>query len=270
MKKKMQRLLIEINEEKCNGCGQCVLDCAEGALAVVNGKAKLVSEVFCDGLGACLNCPQGALALSMREAPAFDEQAALAAKARRENAGLCGTDYPTATEDLSGIENSPGAGAANENKPSRGCAGSAARVLKPLRGLSASGCDANGDHNADLRASLPSWPIQLRLLPPGAPFLREARLLLAAHCAGFALPHLHRDWLPGRVPLIACPKLENCQTLLEKLTAILCQARPLELTVLRMSVPCCGGLERLAAQAVEAAGAAGHGLRPKSHLVQLG
>lgn len=257
MKKKMQRLLIEINEEKCNGCGQCVLDCAEGALAVVNGKAKLVSEVFCDGLGACLNCPQGALALSMREAPAFDEEAALAAKARRENAVL------------SGAEDSSNGEATDENKPSRGCSGSAARVLKPLRGLSASGCDANGNHNADLRASLPSWPIQLHLVPPGAPFLRSARLLLAAHCAGFALPHLHRDWLHGRVPLIACPKLENCQTLLEKLTAILCQARPLELTVLRMSVPCCGGLERLAAQAVEAAGAAGHGLRLKSDVILL-
>lgn len=266
----MQRLLIEINEEKCNGCGQCVLDCAEGALAVVNGKARLVSEVFCDGLGACLNCPQGALALSMREAPAFDEQAALAAKARRENAGLPGTDFPLAARNVSGAENSSSGDAADENKPLRGCAGSAARVLKPLRDLSAPGCDANGDQNADLRASLPSWPIQLCLASPGASFLREARLLLAAHCAGFALPHLHRDWLHGRVPLIACPKLENYQTLLEKLTAIVCQARPLELTVLRMSVPCCGGLERLAAQAVEAAGAAGYGLRPENHLVRLG
>ena len=179
----MKRPIIEIDEEKCNGCGQCVLDCAEGALAVIDGKARLVSEVFCDGLGACLNCPQGALTLTTREAPDFDEAAALAAKA----------------------------------------------------------------------VELPTWPIQLRLVPPQAPFLDGAHLLLAAHCAGFALPNLHKDWLAGRVPLIACPKLEDNTVLLEKLTAILRTGRIAGLTVLRMSVPCCGGLERLARQALEAA-----------------
>jgi NAD-dependent dihydropyrimidine dehydrogenase PreA subunit len=210
----MQRLIIEIDADKCDGCGQCVLDCAEGALAIVDGKAKLVSDVFCDGLGACLNCPKGALKLTEREAAPFDEAAALAAKAGRVAAP----------------------------RPQGGCPGAAARTLRPL---SAPAAAAPGE----LRAQLSSWPIQLRLVPPSAPFLQGAHLLLAAHCAGFALPALHQDWLAGRIPLIACPKLEDNALLLERLTALLAAAEAQSLTVLRMSVPCCGGLERLAHKA---------------------
>ena len=225
----MKRPIIEIDEEKCNGCGQCVPDCAEGALAVIDGKARLISEVFCDGLGACLNCPQGALTLTTREAPDFDEAAALAAKAQRETPNS--PDRP-----------------APMTPPAGGCPGSAARVLRPLSGNAAVPAAPEV-----LRVELPTWPIQLRLVPPQAPFLDGAHLLLAAHCAGFALPNLHKDWLAGRVPLIACPKLEDNTVLLEKLTAILRTGRIAGLTVLRMSVPCCGGLERLAGQALEAA-----------------
>lgn len=229
----MKRPIIEIDEVKCNGCGQCVLDCAEGALAVIDGKARLISEVFCDGLGACLNCPQGALTLTTREAAEFDEKAALAAKARRE-----------ASESAAG-----------------GCLGSAARSLRPL------GAPAAAVANTTLRAELPTWPIQLRLVPSQAPFMDGAHLLLAAHCAGFALPRLHQDWLPGRVPLIACPKLEDNAPLLEKLTDILRGGRITGLTVLRMSVPCCGGLERLAREALNRAG---RDLPLESHVVALG
>ena len=132
--------------------------------------------------------------------------------------------------------------------PAGGCPGSAARVLRPLSGNAAVPAAPEV-----LRVELPTWPIQLRLVPPQAPFLDGAHLLLAAHCAGFALPNLHKDWLAGRVPLIACPKLEDNTVLLEKLTAILRTGRIAGLTVLRMSVPCCGGLERLAGQALEAA-----------------
>lgn len=229
----MKRPIIEIDEAKCNGCGQCVLDCAEGALAVIDGKARLISEVFCDGLGACLNCPQGALTLTTREAAEFDEKAALAAKARRE---------------------------ASESAAS-GCPGSAARSLRPLGAPAAAGA------NTTLRAELPTWPIQLRLVPSQVPFMDGAHLLLAAHCAGFALPRLHQDWLPGRVPLIACPKLEDNAPLLEKLTDILRGGRITGLTVLRMSVPCCGGLERLAREALNRAG---RDLPLESHVVALG
>ena len=171
----MKRPIIEIDEEKCNGCGQCVPDCAEGALAVIDGKARLISEVFCDGLGACLNCPQGALTLTTREAPDFDEAAALAAKAQRETPNS--PDRP-----------------APMTPPAGGCPGSAARVLRPLSGNAAVPAASEV-----LRVELPTWPIQLRLVPPQAPFLDGAHLLLAAHCAGFALPNLHKDWLAGRL-----------------------------------------------------------------------
>ncbi|CAI3224690.1 Ferredoxin 3 fused to uncharacterized domain [Desulfovibrio diazotrophicus] len=216
----MKRLIIEIDEDKCNGCGQCVLDCAEGALAIVDGKAKLVSDVFCDGLGACLNCPQGALKLTEREAAPFDEVAALAAK---DGSAATAPQRPPAVA------------------PHRGCPGAAARTLRPLAAPVA-------DAPAELTARLPSWPIQLRLVQPSAPFLRGAHVLLAAHCAGFALPGLHQDWLTGRIPIIACPKLEDNALLQERLTALLA-AGVQSLTVLRMSVPCCGGLERLARNA---------------------
>lgn len=213
----MQRPIIEIDEEKCTGCGQCILDCAEGALAIIDGKARLVSEVFCDGLGACLNCPHGALSLVTREAPAFDEAAALAAKARRSG------------------------------QPAS-CAGSAPRQLAPLRSLTPT------EQGADPVASTATWPLQLRLVPPTAPFLRGAHLLLAAHCAGFCLPRLHEDWLAGRVPVIACPKLDDPAASRQALTALLTHGGIVAVTVLRMSVPCCGGLERLLHQAMDASG----------------
>lgn len=235
----MKRPIIEIDEEKCNGCGQCVLDCAEGALAIIDGKAKLISDVYCDGLGACLNCPEGALRLVEREAPEFDEEAALTAKAKRD-------------------------GTAQPHRPhGGGCPGSMARTFTPLTGGPATMPPAGSQ---DLRAQVPTWPIQLRLVPPTAPYLRGANILLAAHCAGFALPNLHADWMRGRVPIIACPKLEDNEVLVEKLTAIIKQGGIAGITVLRMSVPCCGGLDRLAHRAIEAAGSS---LTLETHIVQL-
>lgn len=236
----MKRPIIEIDEEKCNGCGQCILDCAEGALAIVNGKAKLVSDVFCDGLGACLNCPQGALRLVEREAPEFDEAAALAAKTQRD-----GRPDPHAGHGHGG------------------CPGSMARTFTPLTGGAA---PALGSGPASLAAQVPSWPIQLRLVPPTAPYLRGANILLAAHCAGFALPNLHADWIQGRIPIIACPKLEDNELLVEKLTAIFKSGGIAGITVLRMSVPCCGGLDRLVLRALKESGST---IVPESHIVQL-
>ena len=214
----MQRPIIEIDEDKCNGCGQCILDCAEGALAIVNGKAKLVSDIYCDGLGACLSCPQGALALITRDAPAFDEKAALEARAQRE-------------------KGSPGA-----------------PRLFPLPDFNAERRKQNETNLAGtLRSALPAWPIQLLLLPPRANFLAGADLLLAAHCSGFAVPQLHQDWLQGRVPVIACPKLEDNAILIEKLAQILKNNDISSITALRMSVPCCN-LEKIARAALKTAG----------------
>lgn len=238
----MLRPIITIDEEKCNGCGQCILDCAEGALAIVDGKARLVSDVYCDGLGACLNCPRGALSLVMREASPFDEAAALAARAQRDKA-----------EQRKAHSGTPGSG----------CPGSAARTLGPTPLTIVK----TPDQADGTQAQLPAWPVKLHLVPADAPFLTTAHLLLAADCAGFALPHLHHDWLEGRIPLIACPKLENGAGLRQKLADILRTARPQSLTVLRMSVPCCGALERMAR---EIAAEALPDLAVDTHTVRLG
>lgn len=218
----MLRPIIEIDEEKCNGCGQCVLDCAEGALAIVDGKARLIGDIYCDGLGACLNCPQGALTLTTREAAPFDEAAALAAKAHREASG--------------------------------GCPGSAPRALTPLLPREGGATPLAPAPEGALAAQLPAWPVKLALVPPTAPFLRGARLLFTADCAGLALPNLHAQWLAGRIPLLACPKLEAHTSIQERLAAIIRDAAPSGITVLRMSVPCCGALGRLAERALAASG----------------
>lgn len=213
----MQRAIIEIDEERCNGCGQCILDCAEGALAIVNGKAKLISDIYCDGLGACLNCPQGALSLRTRDAAPFDEAAAMQAKLERENA-----------------------------------------KLKPLMPKSAireiiNNAEREQNLRRDLASSLHTWPIQLELMPRRADFLQNANILLAAQCSGFALPHIHEDWINGRVPIIACPKLENKEKLIDKLAGILADNDIHSLTLLRMRVPCCD-MEYIAREAINRSG----------------
>lgn len=221
----MLRPVIHIDEEKCDGCGQCIMDCAEGALTIVDGKAKLVSETYCDGLGACLNCPRGALSLQMREVLEFNEAAALAAKA------------------------------------SRTCAGGKPALLKPLgKFVSAA------ENGAEIPAELDTWPIQLELLSPGIKWLKNAHLLLAAQCAGFAMDGLKEKWLPGKVLMIACPKLEDNGNLLEKLANIFKEAEPSSITILRMSVPCCGGLERLVSEATRLSGKK---IPVDSHIVKL-
>ena len=223
----MLRPMIHRDEEKCNGCGQCITDCAEGALAIIDGKAKLISETYCDGLGACLNCPQGALTLKMKEAPAFDEHAALAAKAARE----------------------------------KGCADGKTAQFKPLAPFI-----PTSGNNEILEADLSTWPIQLQLISPHTDWLKNAHLLLAAQCAGFSIKNLQKEWLPGKILMIACPKLEDNKKLLEKLTEIFRVANPASITILRMSVPCCGGLERLVKQALALSG---KDIAVDTHIVQL-
>lgn len=228
----MQRPIIEIDEERCNGCGLCITDCAEGALALVNGKAKLISDVYCDGLGACLNCPQGALSLKTREAPAFDEAAAMQAKAERALA--------------------------------------AKKPLAPLMPRDiveeiAKGTEQEKELRGELKSHLKTWPIQLELMPRRADYLQAADLLLAAQCAGFALPHIQQDWLAGRVPIIACPKLEDNSKLTDKLARIFADNDIKSLTALRMSVPCCG-LERIAREAMARSGKS---IPWQTHVAQL-
>ncbi|PPD58958.1 ATP-binding protein [Dehalogenimonas etheniformans] len=209
------RKIVKIDEDKCNGCGDCVPSCVEGAIQVIDGKARLVSETYCDGLGACLGeCPMDAISIEERDAPEFDESAAVEHAARKET-----------------------------NQPVHACPST--RMMSFERQANSSDRSAAvSDHSM-----LSSWPVQLTLVPPHAPFLKGADILLAADCVPFAYPAFHRDFLQGKSLLIACPKLDDYEAHLEKLTQIFRSARPRSVTVLRMEVPCCGGLTHMVRQA---------------------
>ena len=223
------RDIIEINEDLCNGCGECLASCAEGALAIVDGKAKLISDVYCDGLGACLgHCPQGALKVIKREAPAFDEAAALA-QAGKDGHGCPGSREVTLKPDTLAC----------------GCPGNQVKEIKAEAKTAANEAHAQS-------SQLLNWPLQLMLAPPKAGFFDNERLILASDCSGFVLTNLHDKYLDGKTPLvIACPKLDDKTDIyLDKLSFIL-KAHPQikELVVLMMTVPCCGGLGYLASRA---------------------
>jgi Pyruvate/2-oxoacid:ferredoxin oxidoreductase delta subunit len=217
------REVVEIDEGLCDGCGDCVTACAEGAIRVVDGKARLVSDIYCDGLGACLgHCPQGAISVVRREAPAFD-----AAAVERHLAGL-------------------GSAAGAVPPAMSACPGSASRSLPTLAAVEGLRPAADVAPSA-----LRNWPVQLHLLPPTAPFLAGADLLLAADCTAFAMGAFHARLLDGHALAVACPKLDsNQQVYLDKLVAMIDQAGIRGLTVAVMEVPCCSGLLRLAQQAV--------------------
>ena len=229
----MKRKIIEIDEAKCDGCGLCVPGCAEGALRIVNGKAKLVSEVYCDGLGACLGeCPRGAIRIVEREAPAVDE----AAVQRHLAAGKA---------------------PAHAAGPAHACPGARVRSfslpLAPVNGDSANTTPIAGQPGGGAPSALRHWPVQLRLIPPGAPFLRGAHLLLVADCVPVAMPDFQR-LLAGRAVALACPKFDNAQDHVARLAAILAEAAVESITVVRMEVPCCGGLRAIAQAAIQASG----------------
>ncbi len=216
------RQIVRIDEAKCNGCGVCVPACAEGALQIIDGKARLVSEVYCDGLGACLGqCPRGAITIEEREAREFDEEAA-----RRH------------------VERS--------SEPRRPAAGPlpCCPVVEPTPARHAA-----AQPETDFRRAPPqsNFPIQLGLVGPAAPFLHDADIVLVADCAGYVFAGL-RPLVRGRVLLIACPKLDDAEAHLEKLTAILKQSSARSITVVRTEVPCCGGLVRLATAAIARSG----------------
>jgi ferredoxin len=240
----VKRKIVRINESKCDGCGQCVKECHEGALAIINGKAKLVSETYCDGLGACIGeCPQGAIIIEEREAAGFDE--AEVAERKKQSA----SSEARRPARSAGVSPAPAGGTPAVHD---GCPGSAMRAFAPIVTEAPGGAapDASGPPS-----QLSHWPVQLRLLNPGAPFLRGAHLLLCADCAPFAVPDFHSRYLQGRAVAVSCPKLDDVEETVERLTAIFAEAQPSRVTVLRMEVPCCGGLTMAALKARELAGA---------------
>lgn len=225
------RKIIEIDEEKCDGCGQCALACAEGALRIVDGKAKVVSDVFCDGLGACIGeCPQDALRIVEREAPEFDEEAVKEHLHRSDSKG----GPHMATEPC-------------------GCPSSNPMILRAGQGMPRAPQAPTPSAGA-LPPELTNWPVQWRLVQPSMPFFKGADLLLAADCVPFAFRDFHGRFLRGKPVIIGCPKLDEQQAYLDKLTALFRDSTPRSLTVVMMEVPCCQGLMRLTMEALRRSG----------------
>ena len=257
----MLRRIIRIDEDACNGCGLCASACHEGAIAMVDGKARLTREDFCDGLGDCLPaCPTGAITFVERDAPAYDEAAVLAAQmakaaeeAREDGrfAGGCPGSAPAS------LRETPAFGA---SASPAGCPGSAAASLRSEPAAAptvpaqthASAPFASAS-SAPVPSQLAQWPCQIKLVPVTAPFFQNAKLLIAADCTAFAYGAFHRDFMAGRVTIIGCPKLDNIDYS-EKLAAIIANNPVQSVEVLRMDVPCCGGLENAAIKALQQSG----------------
>ena len=242
MTTKVVRDIIKIDEGKCDGCGACVLSCAEGAIEIIDGKAKLVSEIYCDGLGACIGeCPQGALTIEKRESEEFDEHAVEAhLESMKQNEALpCGcpgssVQHFEKTPPLPMVEPLP-----------CGC---------PSTTVQEFGEVSESKSPVRQEATLSHWPVQLALVPPNAPFFQGADLLLASHCGPFAYSNFHQDFMKDRAVICACPKLDDAQAHQEKLTELFKQSDIKSVKVVRMEVPCCGGLTYLAQQAITASG----------------
>lgn len=225
------RKIVHIDESKCNGCGLCIPNCVEGALKIIDGKARLVSEVYCDGLGACLgHCPQDAITVIEREAEEFDEKAVEEFQAwekqQDEHKCSCGHDHEKGHGCLEGHNHS-------QHAHHTGCPGSQMRQF---------GNSAQEDSDVKVTSKLRQWPVQLELVPPNAPYLKGADLLVTADCVPFAYGNYHNDFLKGRAVVVGCPKLDDIQLYLERLEEMIKVNDLKSITVLRMEVPCCGGM----------------------------
>lgn len=212
----MQRKIITIDKEKCNGCGACAAACHEGAISMVNGKAVLTREDYCDGLGDCLPaCPTNAISFEEREAPAYDEAAVKKAQAQKAQANLpCG------------------------------CPGTQSKAFHR---------EAPAPTAEKAASRLSQWPVQIKLVPVNAPYFENADLLIAADCAAYAYGNFHAEFIRNRITLIGCPKLDDGDYV-DKLTEIIRNNNIRSVTVVRMEVPCCGGLENAAKRALQASG----------------
>ena len=215
----MIRRIVQIEEEKCNGCGACAAACHEGAIAMVDGKARLMRDDYCDGLGDCLpSCPTGAITFVEREAVAYDESAVQAAKARKQTALPCG------------------------------CPGTAAKSIERRK------TPQNGAPLPQPAGSqLQQWPVQIKLVPENAPWFDGARLLVAADCTAYAYANFHQEFISGHITLVGCPKLDGVDYA-GKLTRILRTHDIRSIMVVRMEVPCCGGIEQAVKKALQESG----------------
>ncbi len=226
----MKRKIIKIDESKCNGCSLCINACHEGALALVDGKARLISDSYCDGLGDCLpECPTGAITIEEREAPAYDEEAVKINMQKRE----------LYFQKENSIKKEPLA---------CGCPGSNARKID--RKVNAV---AQAKADISMESELRQWPCQIKLVPVNAPYLDNADLLIAADCTAYAYANMHSEFMRNRITLIGCPKLDSVDYS-DKLAQILTHNEIKSITVVRMEVPCCGGIVQAVKDALLSSG----------------
>ncbi len=228
---KVTRKIIEIDREKCDGCGQCVPSCAEGAIVIRDGKATVIDDKYCDGLGACLGeCPQGALRLIEREADEFDE---------------------AAVEEMLQERMAPDEAGGSHGECACGCPSAGLKTFATVK----DGCRAANEPRAQTGGSFESalghWPVQIRLVPESAPFLKGADLLVAADCVPVAFPAFHRDFLKDRVVMIGCPKFDDTEAYVEKFTRIFETCGIKSITIVVMEVPCCSGLPGIVQKALD-------------------
>ncbi len=226
---KIKRKIIQIEEDKCDGCGLCVPSCAEGALQIVNGKARVVADMFCDGLGACLGeCPNDALHVIERVADDFDEKAV--------------------EEHLRASGGAQGAHAQAHAPAAAGCPSARLQTFSP-----ATPCQQANQpvSHADSPSALTHWPVQIRLVPASAPFLKGADLLVAADCTPIAYPNFHRDFLNGKVVMMGCPKFDEAEAYVEKFAEIFKVSGVKSVSVVTMEVPCCQGLPMIVRKGLE-------------------
>ena len=254
----MIRKIIHIAEEKCNGCGLCANACHEGAIDIVCGKAKLVRENFCDGFGDCLpGCPTGAITFEEREAPAYDEVAVKEAQMQKNDKA---EEDKMTTEEIMKIENEEERRAAmmkhlqeGGSMPHGGCPGSMAMQMKREEEVVENRENTQQAVIPKPVSRLNQWPCQIKLLPTKAPFYDGAKLLIAADCTAYAYANMHEDFMKGKITLIGCPKLDSIDYS-EKLTEIIASNDIKSVTIVRMEVPCCGGLQRAAENALRNSG----------------
>jgi ferredoxin len=266
----MKREIIKIDEEKCNGCGLCIPNCPEGALRIIDGKARLVSDLFCDGLGACIgHCPEGAITVEEREAEPYDERKVMANVVEHgENTILAHLEHLDDHDEEDflrqamaylaerGIDVPEGFRERRAEKTSAEVTGCPGCKVEDFRGEG----EATQDHQhaaaqeAPRRSRLRQWPVQIHLVPPSAPYLQNADLLVAADCVPFTYAAFHEDLLEGKTLLVGCPKLDDTASYLEKFTEIFKRNEIRSVTVAQMEVPCCFGMTKLVKAAIQAAG----------------